>query len=248
VRDTPPRAEGEVWALDPAAVAWHFPRDRMARFARKAVVLLANLDDRASGLRATWLTARTDGDSLVVNTDVLIAANQRHRWDVTPWLWDRRRSDAPNLQRWQATEPAEVAPTVEHVRRGKLAEALRLSGVGVDDQLAALLAGRPTRAFRAEQTATWVTNLYAGLAEVAPWRLAHAYRAWRDGRTHRRPPDPPITLFGLGGSGAARKPKVALELVDDAAMLRLHYTAGNAVLARELWTVPPDLSARLRGW
>jgi hypothetical protein len=41
---------------------------------------------------------------------------------------------------------------------------------------------------------------------------------------------------------------VALALADDAAMLRLHYTAGNAVLARQLWTVPPDLSARLQGW
>jgi hypothetical protein len=248
VRDTPPGAEGELWALDPASLAWHFPRDRMGRFARKAVVLLFDLEDRAATLRSRWLTARADGESLVVSTEDLIAANQLHRWDVTPWLWDRRAAHTPDGARWQAADPAEVAQQLTHVRAGEPAEALRLAGVRVDDQLGALLAGRPTRAFRAEKTATWVANLHAGLADVAPWRLAHAYRTWRDGRTHRRSPDPPITLFGLGGAGTARKPKVALELAGDAALLSLYYTAGNAVLARELWTVPPDLSARLRGW
>jgi hypothetical protein len=248
VRDAPARAEGELWALDATSLAWHFPRDRTGKFARKAVVLLADLEERPATLRSSWLTVRVADGALVVTTADLIAAHQPYRWDLVPWLWDRRAAHTPDAERWQVADPAEIAHLVELVRAGELTEALRLAEVRVDDQLAALLAGRPTRGFRADQTATWVANLYAGLADVAPWRLAHAYRTWRDGRAHRRPASPPITLFGLGGSGAQRKPKVALELADDAATLRMLYTAGNAVLARDLWTVPPDLSARLRGW
>src|SRR4029079_14333162 len=122
VREAPSRAVGELWALDHASLAWHFPRDRTGRFARKAVVLLADLEGRPASLRSTWLTARTDGEALVVNTDDLIAANQLHRWDLKPWLWDARAGHTPAVERWQAADPAEVALMVEHLRAGELAE------------------------------------------------------------------------------------------------------------------------------
>jgi hypothetical protein len=91
--------------------------------------------------------------------------------------------------------------------------------------------------------------LYAGLAAAAPWRLAAAYQAWRDSRDALglRTSDP-VTLFGLGGMGQARKPKVALDLTPAGPILRFRFTGGNAVLPRSLWTIPPDLEAHLQGW
>ncbi len=94
-----------------------------------------------------------------------------------------------------------------------------------------------------------MTNLYAGLADAAPWRLAAAYQLWRE---HRHDlgltTASPVTLFGLGGLGQARKPKVALDVASGGPVLRLWFTGSNAVLPRSLWTVPADLAARLHGW
>jgi hypothetical protein len=130
-----------------------------------------------------------------------------------------------------------------------MAEALARCGVQADPQIARLLAGEPTRLYRAGLTATWVATLYAGLAEAAPWRLAAAHRRWREGRqalglAARRP----IPLFGLGGMTQARKPKVALDATADGPLLRLYYTGGSAVLPRSLWTLPADLVPHFHGW
>lgn len=112
-----------------------------------------------------------------------------------------------------------------------------------------LLAGVPYQLGDAELTPTWVTNLYRGLADLAPWRLAAAHRGWREGRQARGLPiHDPVVLFGLGGVGAARKPKVALESTEDGPLLCLIYTGGSAVLPYPHWTVPADLTARLYGW
>jgi hypothetical protein len=119
----------------------------------------------------------------------------------------------------------------------------------VDPDLARILAGVPHRSFRAEVTGTWVTNLYSGFTDLAPWRLAGAYRAWHDERTgHGLTTRDPVVLFGLGGLGTARKPKVALGTEAGEPLLRLTYTGGNAVLPHALWTVPADLAAHLYGF
>jgi hypothetical protein len=78
--------------------------------------------------------------------------------------------------------------------RGRVTEALNLAGVAVDDQLATLMGGEPTRIYRAELPETWLTNLYAGLTEAALWRFAAGYAAWLEERG-RRPK--PATMFGL---------------------------------------------------
>jgi hypothetical protein len=119
----------------------------------------------------------------------------------------------------------------------------------VAPDLAKILAGVPHRSFRAEVTATWVANIYAGFTDLAPWRLAGAYRTWHDERTrHGLTTRDPVVLFGLGGLGTARKPKVALGTEGGEPLLRLAYTGGNAVLPHALWTVPADLAAYLYGF
>jgi hypothetical protein len=235
--------------VDPALLCWHFPRDRTGRYQRSAVAALAPCGDGRPHLRGRWLTAHADGDRLVPEIRDLIPANQRHRWDVTPWLWHRRHARAPALLRWQVGHPAEAAPAFEALRNGMMAEALAQCGVHADTQITRLLTGEPTRLRRARLTATWVCSLYAGLAEAAPWRLAAAHQVWKEGREALGlPARQPIPLFGLGGMTQARKPKVALDTTADGPLLRLHFTGGSAVLPWSLWTLPADLVAHIHGW
>lgn len=244
----PETAAGDVAAVDKALLCWHFPRERGGRYQRSAVVALAPCAGPAlPHLRGRWLTARAHGDRLVLAASDLIPVNQRHRWDLTPWLWDRRHAGTPPLVRWQAADPGQVRPAFEALRRGAASQAL--DHVGVDGQIGKLLAGEPPRLSRGTSTELWVTNLYAGLAVMAPWRLAAAHQLWREQReASGLPAQDPVTLFGLGGNGAARKPKVALDGGGTGPVLRLHYTGSNAVLPESLWTLPADLAALLYGW
>jgi hypothetical protein len=153
------------------------------------------------------------------------------------------------MLRWQVDRAEQAAPAVAALRRGALPEALTAAGVQTDVELDALLTGVPYQLGDAELTPTWVANLYRGLAELAPWRLAEAYRGWRAGREALGlPVRDPIVLFGLGGVGASRKPKVALDHTGDGPILCLIHTGSSAVLPYPHWTVPADLSARLYGW
>ena len=106
----PPEAGDLAAAVDPAALCWFFPREREGRFRRSAVVALAPCRDGRPHLSGPWLTARADGGRLVLEVRDLIPANQAHRWDVTPWLWDRRHAGAPPPDRWQAGDVRDVRP------------------------------------------------------------------------------------------------------------------------------------------
>jgi hypothetical protein len=106
-------------------------------------------------------------DRLVLEVRDLIPANQAHRWDVTPWPWDRRHADAPPAHRWQDRDTRDIRPAFTALRDGRLQSALEC-GVLADPGVSRLLAGEPTRICRAELTDKWVASLYAGLGDVAP--------------------------------------------------------------------------------
>lgn len=224
-------------AVDPAGLSFHFPRERSGRFLRSAVVALTALDGSPPHLRGRWLTARSQADELTVGVENLIGGNQAYRWNLTPWMWDRRVS-ATARERWQLDDAAQARPYLDDLAAGRIAEALDRAGVAIDDQLAKLLRGEPNRTYRAELAEKWVANLYAGLADCAPWRLEHAYAAWLGERGGR---PKPITMFGLKGLGQSRKPKVALDRARTGPILRFYFSASNLLLPRSLWTVPADL-------
>jgi hypothetical protein len=225
-------------AIDPAAISLHFPRERSGRFLRSATVALTSLDDTAPHQRGRWLTARAEADAIWIGAENLIGGNQAYRWNLTPWMWDRRRADIPPAERWQLDRPEQARPYLDALAAGRVIEALDLAGVAVDDQLTKLLRGEPNRTYRAELTEKWVANLYAGLTESAPWRFAHAHAAWLAERGGR---PKPATMFGLKGLGQSRKPKVMLDRARSGPILRLQFSAGNLVLPRALWTIPADL-------
>ena len=231
-------AAAEVAAIDRVALALHFPRDRSGRFLRSAVVALASLDGAPPHLRSRWLAVRAKGDELHVGIEDLIGGNQLDRWNSTPWLWDRRHVNASPRDRWQLDHRAEAEPYLDALAAGRVTQALDLAGVAVDDQLAKLLRGEPTRNYRANLTEKWVANLYEGLIESAPWRFSAAYAAWLAERGGRQAPAP---MFGLKGLTQARKPKVMLDRTLSGTILRLKFSGGNLVLPSALWTVPSDL-------
>jgi hypothetical protein len=224
--------------IDPAALALHFPREPSGRYLRSAAVALTPLGDEPLHKRGSWLIVRSEGDELHVGVEDLIGGNQAHRWNLTPWMWDRRRVDASPGDRWQIDSAAQAQHYLDALASGRVSQALNLAGVAVDDQLTKLLRGEPNRSYRAEMTAKWVANLYAGLRESAPWRFAHAYSAWSAERGGRHKP---ATMFGLQGLRQARKPKVALDLTCSGPILRLVFSGGNLILPRALWTIPADL-------
>jgi hypothetical protein len=226
--------------VDPAALALHFPRERSGRFLRSTAVALAPFDGTPPPhMRSRWLTVRAEADELYVAVEDLIGGNLAHRWNLTPWLWDRRHVDASPRDRWQLDNAEQARPYLDALAAGRLIETLDLAGVAVDDQLAKLLRGKPNRIYRAELTETWVANLYVGLTESAPWRFAEAYAAWLAERGGR---PKPATMFGLKGMGQSRKPKLALDRTQSGTILRLEFSGGNLTLPRALWTVPADLS------
>src|SRR5262245_44206409 len=231
-------AAAELAAIDQVALALHFPRDRSGGFLRSAVVALASLDRGPPHLRSRWLAVRAKGDELHVGIEDLIGGNQIYRWNLTPWMWDRRHVSAHPRDRWQLDDRAQAAPYLDALAAGQVTEALDLACVAVDDQLAKLLRGEPTRNYRAKLTEKWVANLYQGLIESAPWRFSAAYAAWLAERGGRAAPAP---MFGLKGLTQARKPKVMLDRTPSGTILRLKFSGGNLVLPNALWTVPADL-------
>jgi hypothetical protein len=239
LHDAPSSAAAYVAAVDPAALALHFPRERSGNFLRSAAVALAPLDGAPPHMRGRWLTVRAKADELYVGVEDLIGGNQAHRWNLTPWMWDRRHVDASPRGRWQLDNAAQARPYLDALAAGRVTEALNLAGVAVDDQLAKLLRGEPNRIYRAELTEKWVANLYASLTESAPWRFAKAHAAWLAERGGR---PKPATMFGLKGLGQSRKPKVVLDRTPSGPILRLEFSGGNLILPLALWTVPADLS------
>ena len=236
--NVPSLATAHAATIDPAALALHFPRDANGHFLRSAVVALVPLDHASPHLRASWLTVRAKQDELHVGAEDLIGGNQPNRWNLTPWMWHRQHVGALPRERWQLDDAAQAQPYLDALSAGRVTEALKLAGVAVDDQLAKLLRGAPTRNFRAELTETWVANLYAGLSSAAPWRFTAAYAAWM---AERGGPARPAAMFGLKGLGQARKPKVALDQTPSGLVLRLWFSGGNLILPIALWTVPADL-------
>jgi hypothetical protein len=231
--------------LDAGQLCFHFPRDRLGRYARRAAVALAGYDPDPAR-RAPWLVARADGDTVVVGIESVIGVNQDHRWDATPWLWSDAHRTTPPQRRWQVPYPDHAGDIVRLLDDHAVAEAMTMAGVTVDADLAALLDGYPTRYRRAVYTDRWVGRLYEQLRGCAPWRFAAAYQVWqRERRELRRPATGPTVLFGLGGVNQQRRPTVALDVRQATPHLRMVWTASNARLPHALWRRPADLDAAL---
>ena len=177
ITDVPAQLAAAAAAIDPAALCFHFPRDRSGRYLRSVVVALARDPAIRPHVRTRWLTARAGTDGLVVGAADLISANQPHRWDLTPWLWHRDHAGAATDRALAGRPPRRRGPDGRRDRAARPGPTRsRRPGCGSSPTCVRILTGVPHRSYRAEVTGTWVTNLYNGFTDLAPWRLAEAYR------------------------------------------------------------------------
>jgi hypothetical protein len=120
-----------------------FPRDRRGRLWPRARVLLSPAGAGSDTERRPWIVAtgpdRASGDSLTIRIEPVIAVNEAHRFDLTPWLWQRDTLALTEPSTWVPL--ANDGAAIALLTRGKVEEGLRLSGLSLDEGITRLAKG-----------------------------------------------------------------------------------------------------------
>jgi hypothetical protein len=224
-------ASGIAENLDPALVAFHYPRDRRGRMQGTARVLIGVLERGAPGRRSRCLFVRLHDGAFETFISDEFVENQDHRWHLQTWRWDRLAAHAPAPERWGVDDVDAAIRSTELLESGRFHEGLEQFGVQVCEQLRKVLAGEPLGPLHVDLAAKWGTVAAEQLAAAAPWRLgAVATKNW-------------TRVFGLGGSNAQVKPVVALGLRDGRPALEVTALGSNRRLAAEDWQRSNDFEA-----
>jgi hypothetical protein len=169
---------------------------------------------------------------VTVRVEPVIAVNEAHRFDLTPWLWQR---NAPLL-----TEPSSWAHlgndrgAIELLSGGMVEEGLRLSGLILDEGVTRLAKGRILGL--GYNDPTWPTVARESLCLVFPSLLLTAGLSYAR-RVLRRPSDG-IKLLTLPGQRQAMKGSIVF-VPSDPPRLELRWTGSNRRLSYVLWERPP---------
>jgi hypothetical protein len=222
--------------IDPERLFLMFPRDRRGRLRPRARLLLSPAGTGSDTARRPWVLAsgpeRAGGDSVTVRVEPVIAVNEAHRFDLTPWLWQR---NAPLL-----TEPSSWAHlgndrgAIELLSGGMVEEGLRLSGLILDEGVTRLAKGRILGL--GYNDPTWPTVARESLCLVFPSLLLTAGLSYAR-RVLRRPSDG-IKLLTLPGQRQAMKGSIVF-VPSDPPRLELRWTGSNRRLSYVLWERPP---------
>ncbi|MBO0838442.1 MAG: hypothetical protein J2P28_23400, partial [Actinobacteria bacterium] len=114
---------------------WHFPRDQRGRLQARAVVLLSCLRTAASPqARELWLCAEGPANAPASQQIHLRlrwehGANQDHRWDDAPHLWDTRCQAYTLESRWGIDNRSRADRSADHMEAGRLGEGLEVYGI-----------------------------------------------------------------------------------------------------------------------
>jgi len=222
--------------IDPAQLFLMFPRDRRGRLRPRARLLLSPAGIGSDTERRPWVVAkgpeRAGGDSVTVRVEPVIAVNEPHRFDLTPWLWQR---NAPRL-----TEPSSWAPltndraAIKLLSGGMVEEGLRLAGLFLDEGVTRLAKGRILGL--GYNDTSWPTVARESLCLVFPSVLLTAGLSYAR-RVLRRPSDG-IKLLTLPGQRQAMKGSIVF-VPSDPPRLELRWTGSNRRLSYLLWERPP---------
>lgn len=109
---------------------------------------------------------------LQLSLDCLIAENQSHDWQHSPWRWraDVPWPDAP--ARWGTQDDARAPRALAALDAGQYGQALTLYGITHGPDVARVLHGQPLGPYDADHAPAWAQELAQCLARLAPWRLA----------------------------------------------------------------------------
>jgi hypothetical protein len=222
--------------IDPERLLVMFPHDRQGRLRPRTRLLLSPAGTGSDIDRRPWVVAsgpeRVGGDSVTVRIEPVIAVNETHRFDLTPWLWAR---NAPPL-----TAPSSWAPlsndraAIELLSGGMVEEGLRLAGLFLDEGVTRLAQGRILGV--GYNDPAWPAVARESLCLVFPSLLLMAGLSYAR-RVLRRPSDG-IKLLTLPGQRQAMKGSIVL-VPSDPPRLELRWTGSNRLLSYVLWERPP---------
>lgn len=252
----------DLATLSLTRVAANFPADPLGRLALKATVLLNAYEtttppakDRAVCLAVEGPARRRDVAAVRVGLAALILANQSHRWDDHPWLWQEVPAPATHLL-GVAPRPgdrdgdaATAAACLDDLGRGAIEAGLARFGLTLDVTLRRILGGERTgRVARcAIPDAAWTDLLVATIRRSAPWALPGAARAeadriarWAGAKKGRPRREPLLKLVIFPGQHHSMKACLTLTADLDGANPRLtvDITARNDRLAETIWARP----------
>jgi hypothetical protein len=212
-----------------------FPRDRRGRLWPRARVLLSPAGAGSDTERRPWIVAtgpdRASGDSLTIRIEPVIAVNEAHRFDLTPWLWQRDTLALTEPSTWVPL--ANDGAAIALLTRGKVEEGLRLSGLSLDEGITRLAKGLVLGL--GYEDPSWPATARESLCLVFPSLLLSAGLTYTR-RIFRRPSDG-IRLFTLPGHRQLRKASIVL-VPTDPPRLELQWTGSNRRLSHLLWERP----------
>lgn len=223
-------------------IARNFPRQDDGRLPLDRAVLLTpfGAPPTSDAVRSLWRVAlspakRRDVPAITVGLRWRIGANEPHRWDVAPWLWDPQA--VPPME--DNTERAARCLSLQDA--GRFGEAFALCGVGADEDVWRTLAGQPPHPRYQDVVADWAAVLRRAFWACDPGRLAALW----DAPTPRRPAR--FRLFALPRQTQARKVSLMLRNDQGRPVFALDGTASNARLAEVLWQRPQERDLRRLG-
>jgi hypothetical protein len=222
--------------IDPERLFLMFPRDRRGRLRPRARLLLSPAATGSDIERRPWVVAsgpeRAGGDSVTVRVKPLIAVNEAHRFDLTPWLWQRNAALLTEQSSW--AHLANDRAAIELLSGGVVEEGLRLTGLILDEGVTRLAKGRILGL--GYNDPTWPTVARESLCLVFPSLLLTAGLSYAR-RVLRRPSDG-LKLLTLPGQRQAMKGSIVF-VPSDPPRLELRWTGSNRRLSYVLWERPP---------
>ena len=236
------RIDGHAGAVDdisrriqPDRLFLMFPRDRRGRLWPRARVLLAPAGTGSDAERRPWIVAsgpdRAGGGSVTIRIEPVIAVNEAHRFDLTPWLWQR---DSPPLTESSSWVPvANNGAAIALLSGGKVEEGLRMSGLTLDEGVTRLAKGLVLGLGYEEST--WPAAARESLCLVFPSLLLSLGLTYAR-RILGRPSDG-IKLLTLPGQHQVQKASIVF-LPSDPPRLELRWTGTNRRLSHLLWERP----------
>jgi len=212
-----------------------FPRDRRGRLWPRARVLLSPAGAGSDTERRPWIVATgpdwAGGDSLTIRIEPVIAVNEAHRFDLTPWLWQRDTLALTEPSTWVPL--ANDGAAIALLTKGEVEEGLRLSGLSLDEGITRLAKGLVLGL--GYEDPSWPATARESLCLVFPSLLLSAGLTYAR-RILRRPSDG-IRLFTLPGQRQLRKASIVF-VPTDPPRLELQWTGSNRRLSHLLWERP----------
>ena len=221
--------------VEPERLFLMFPRDRRGRLSPRARALLSPAGAGSDTERRPWIVAtgpdRAGRDNITIHIELVIAVNEAHRFDLTPWLWQRDLPPLTEPSSWVSV--ADDGAAIALLSGGKVEEGLRMTGLTLDEGVTRLAKGQVLGL--GYEDPTWPAAARESLCLVFPSLLLSAGLTYAR-RILRRPSDG-IKVLTLPGQRHVQKASIVF-VPTEPPRLELRWTGSNRRLSHVLWERP----------